>query len=268
MVNYNFELTWYNDEARQRVLSGLDGSAGAQRSAQSVPAAVPVGIRKIEYFSAELLRVHLALAKNRLAKSSVLGLLRGLGREELVLAEQLYDESVVTPGAQADTRFCGRLDRCCRPSGKLARVRVVFPRRDISWSTSRRSNTTRSLLDFLSQRDSVIRDLMRKRLPVLTPLAVMVADLQNSVKDLLGIAAGGVLRADQRDLDHDGAGFQEVLRHLWQACGRRYGLLFFPAARQRLHFQCARLCAGTEIGSAGKSARSGSCARTGSTSST
>jgi class 3 adenylate cyclase len=38
------------------------------------------------------------------------------------------------------------------------------------------------LLNFLARRDEVIRSLLRKRLPVLTDLAVMVADLQNSVK--------------------------------------------------------------------------------------
>jgi class 3 adenylate cyclase len=38
------------------------------------------------------------------------------------------------------------------------------------------------LLALLSRRDEVIRDLVRKRLPVLTHLAVLVADLQESVK--------------------------------------------------------------------------------------
>jgi class 3 adenylate cyclase len=42
--------------------------------------------------------------------------------------------------------------------------------------------THSSLLDFLSRRDVVIRNLLRKRLPVLTQLSVLVADLQNSVK--------------------------------------------------------------------------------------
>ena len=50
----------------------------------------------------------------------------------------------------------------------------------IVYIPSQQYNAT--LLEFLSQRDAVIRDLMRKRLPVLTPLAVLVADLQNSVK--------------------------------------------------------------------------------------
>jgi class 3 adenylate cyclase len=39
-----------------------------------------------------------------------------------------------------------------------------------------------SLLDFLMRRDEIIRTLLRKRLPVLTNVAVLVADLQNSVK--------------------------------------------------------------------------------------
>jgi class 3 adenylate cyclase len=38
------------------------------------------------------------------------------------------------------------------------------------------------LLEWLSQRDSVIRTLLSQRLPVLTPMVGMVADLQNSVR--------------------------------------------------------------------------------------
>ena len=38
------------------------------------------------------------------------------------------------------------------------------------------------LLALLARRDEVIRELIRKRLPVLTHVAVLVADLQDSVK--------------------------------------------------------------------------------------
>jgi class 3 adenylate cyclase len=41
---------------------------------------------------------------------------------------------------------------------------------------------TDGLLELLARRDEVIRDLIRKRLPVLTHVAVLVADLQDSVK--------------------------------------------------------------------------------------
>ena len=39
-----------------------------------------------------------------------------------------------------------------------------------------------TFLELLSRRDQLIRDLFRSRQPVFTPLCVMVADLQDSVK--------------------------------------------------------------------------------------
>lgn len=97
MVNYNFELTWYNDAARQRILSGLDSLPAHSEARNLFLLLSQSGTGQSSYFRSELLRVHLALAKNRLAKGSVLGLLHGLDREALALAEQLYDESTVTP---------------------------------------------------------------------------------------------------------------------------------------------------------------------------
>jgi len=44
------------------------------------------------------------------------------------------------------------------------------------------TNENDAMLELLSRRDEVIRTLLRRRLPVLTDLAVMVADLQSSVK--------------------------------------------------------------------------------------
>jgi adenylate cyclase len=181
MVNYNFELTWYNDAARKRVLCGLDGLPAHSEARnlflllfQSAPA-------KSSYSASELLRIHLTLAKNRLAKSSVLGLLRGLDRETLAVAERLYDESVVTPERKTILDFPIELTDVAGPAENW-RVFASFFREGIFVVYIPAQQYNETLLDFLSQRDTVIRDLMRKRLPVLTPLAVMVADLQNSVK--------------------------------------------------------------------------------------
>ena len=181
MVNYNFELTWYNDEARQRILSGLDGLPAHSEARNLFLLLLQSASEKSRYFSSELLRVHLALAKNRLAKSSVLGLLRGLDREALILAEQMYDESVVTLERKPILDFSVDLiDVAGHPENW--RVFASFFREGIFVVYIPAEQYNATLLDFLSQRDAVIRDLMRKRLPVLTPLAVMVADLQNSVK--------------------------------------------------------------------------------------
>jgi len=181
MVNYNFELTWYNDAARERILSGLDALPAHSEARNLFLLLFQSVSEKSGYFGAELLRIHLALARSRLAKGSVLGLLRGLDREALALAERLYDESVVTSERKTILDFPVELSNA---DGAVENWRVFasFFREGIFvvYIPAQQYNAT--LLDFLSQRDAVIRDLMRKRLPVLTPLAVMVADLQNSVK--------------------------------------------------------------------------------------
>jgi len=181
MVNYNFELTWYNDAARGRILSGLDTLPAHSEARNLFLLLFQAASEKSPYSGAELLRVHLALAKNRLAKSGVLGLLRGLDRDALVLAERLYDESVITSERKQILDFPVEL---FDDSGAAQNWRVFasFFREGIFVVYIPADQYNSTLLDFLSQRDAVIRDLMRKRLPVLTPLAVMVADLQNSVK--------------------------------------------------------------------------------------
>ena len=181
MVNYNFELTWYNAPAREQILSGLD-TLPAHSEARNLFLLLFQSVsEKSAYSGTELLRIHLALAKNRLAKSSVLGLLRGLDREALALAERLYDDSVITAERKPILDFPIELLDGAGPAQNW-RVFASFFREGIFvvYIPAEQYNST--LLDFLSQRDAVIRDLMRKRLPVLTPLAVMVADLQNSVK--------------------------------------------------------------------------------------
>ncbi len=181
MVNYNFELTWYNDAARQRILSGLDTLPAHSEARNLFLLLYQSGSGQSSYFRSELLRIHLALAKNRLAKSSVFGLLHGLDREAVALAERLYDESVITAERKPILDFLVELTGL---DGAVESWRVFasFFREGIFVVYIPAQQYNASLLDFLSQRDMVIRDLMRNRLPVLTQLAVLVADLQNSVK--------------------------------------------------------------------------------------
>ena len=181
MVNYNFELTWYNEPARKGMLSGLDTLPAHSEARNLFLLLYQSGSGESSYFRSELLRIHLTLAKSRLAKSSVLGLLHGLDREALARAERLYEESTVTPERKPLLDFSVELPGS---SGTTENWRVFasFFREGIFVVYIPAQHYNATLLDFLSHRDQVIRDLMRKRLPVLTPLAVLVADLQNSVK--------------------------------------------------------------------------------------
>jgi class 3 adenylate cyclase len=62
------------------------------------------------------------------------------------------------------------------------RVYAVYFREGILVVHEPDSDRADDLLRFLGRRDQVIQSLLSKRLPVMTPLAVLVADLQNSVR--------------------------------------------------------------------------------------
>lgn len=178
MVNYNFEVTWYNDVARQRLLGNfrtlppgsdarnvftmlLEGSAG----------------RAAEYRS-DLLRMHLSIAKDRLSKTSILGACRTLSSENTALLDALYNEADKFSG-QAIVELPLELSE---DDAQPWRAYAIHFREGILFVYIPGGPADSSLLDFLSRRDVVIRNLLRRRLPVLTQLAVLVADMQNSVK--------------------------------------------------------------------------------------
>jgi class 3 adenylate cyclase len=127
-----------------------------------------------------LLRFYLSLAKERVPKTTLMGVCQGASPERLGLLERLYGEST-----REDARpiLDAPLD-LEEGDGSVATYRsyAAFFREGVLIITTPVGLENDSLLEFLARRDEVIRSLLRRRLPVLTDLAVLVADLQNSVK--------------------------------------------------------------------------------------
>ncbi|MBI2314091.1 MAG: adenylate/guanylate cyclase domain-containing protein [Betaproteobacteria bacterium] len=177
MVNYNFELTWLNDEARNRLLGGIQ-ALPSNTEARNVFQLLMR--QKPGPECAGLLRFHLALAKQRLPKSGLVSLCKDLPLDRLRLLESLYGE--------AETAPAGPIIECpVRVAGPDGRSQPHYAyaslfREGILFVYVPADAAADSLLSLLSRRDEVIRHLIRKRLPVLTDLAVLVADLQDSVK--------------------------------------------------------------------------------------
>lgn len=179
MVNYNFEMTWYNESARKDIL-GFETPApdSASRS---------IFLLLLDALGAEdgarcgaLLRLHLAFAKARLSREGVLGLLRNVEPRQAELIAEMYEDTVsVTGQTVVEVPYSIHLE-----CGALVSWQAygIYFREGILIVHVPSGLADPGLLEFLSRRDIVIRNLLRKRLPVLTPLAVLVADLQNSVK--------------------------------------------------------------------------------------
>jgi len=178
MVNYNFEVVWFNPAAKEEILGGFDflPPNSENRNVLQLICKEPDAASK----NSELLRFHMALAKGRLSQQTFSRVCRDLPPDCTVLLESIYSAADPIPKrAIVDTTL--KVSRS-RGNTQTYQAYASFYREGILFVYAPADSDMDSLLGFLSRRDEVIRDLLRKRLPVLTPLAVMVADLQNSVK--------------------------------------------------------------------------------------
>lgn len=164
MLNYKLELAWYNDEARLSLLGSFD-----RLPADTKERAVMDFFAKGRYGKSQenldaLMHLHRQMGGVRL--SGPLG------------APSLGDtETATSPITQWPLNLISADGTAEHYSVYASRFRegilVIF--------ASERSGRS-GLLGMLERRDEVIRNLLKKRLPVLTDVAVMVADLQSSVR--------------------------------------------------------------------------------------
>jgi adenylate cyclase len=173
-------VAWYNDLARQRLLGNFKTLA-PRTEARNVFAMLLEGSRgRPAEYRADLIRMHLSIAKDRLSKANIMGACRELSGENASLMDTLYNDAEPFSG-QAIVELPLAL-RHQTEDAEIWRVYATYFREGILFVHVPGASATSGLLDFLSRRDVVIRNLLRRRLPVLTQLAVLVADLQNSVK--------------------------------------------------------------------------------------
>jgi class 3 adenylate cyclase len=128
----------------------------------------------------ETLRPHLAAAKKRLSKKSLSKIYAPLGGEMLSLIESLYQGARLIE-KEAIVHFPSTI-RDKDNKEIPCDMYVCFYREGVFFTYNPISKDDNYLLRFLSQRNQVIRELLRKRKPYLSHVAVMVADLQDSVR--------------------------------------------------------------------------------------
>jgi adenylate cyclase len=180
MVNYNFEIIWHNESARRSVLGGFERLPSASES-RNVFAFLQRGRACADCGPCEaLLRFHFSVAKRRSTKGGFFALCKDAPADQLGSLERLYQEAEPLP-QQAISQVIARAPDAqgqCAPHTVYA---AQF-REGILFAYVPGEPASDSLLTLLARRDEVIRDLVRKRLPVLTHVAVLVADLQDSVR--------------------------------------------------------------------------------------
>ena len=179
MVNHKFEVTWFNEQARLEI-PGLQAEMPPGTDDRSV---FRLLLNDEGYNasgnSAAMLRLNLALAKERMSLSAILQPLRGIAGSRVQLLETFYEQSEpVRPHVVVE------LPLALDVGGVLAdyAAYATYFREGILVVIAPRDEDSDELRTLLSRRDMVIRTLLSQRLPMLTDLVVLVADLQESVK--------------------------------------------------------------------------------------
>ncbi|MGQ0664182.1 MAG: adenylate/guanylate cyclase domain-containing protein [Pseudomonadota bacterium] len=180
LINNSFELTWWNGRAARELFgrpAGLDGEIEARNVFRLLLAA---GFLRGAQDWQDVLAFHLSIGKNRMAKAGLAKLSPYLSGPDARLLEGLYD--AVAP--HAVRQLVHKPVSLAAPGGAIIDyiVYAVPFREGILFAYLPAQERSESLLELLSRREHVIRDLLRKRMPFLTHLSALVADLQDSVK--------------------------------------------------------------------------------------
>ena len=178
MLNYNLELTWLNEPARQD-LFGFDAPPARSEQRNLLQLLSRSEARLTLADQRALSRLHLQVVSSRVTPEALKKIVMGADPELLPLLDDL---SSVRP-TKEQTITETEIVRHNRAGEAIPyRVFAVYFREGILVVHEPDTERADDLLHFLGRRDQVIHSLLSKRLPVMTPLAVLVADLQNSVR--------------------------------------------------------------------------------------
>ncbi|MCW8835608.1 MAG: adenylate/guanylate cyclase domain-containing protein [Rhodospirillales bacterium] len=181
LVNPKFQVEWCNDAA-QRDVFGVEAELSNDITERGVfPMLVGNGMVKTAAEGERLLMFHMSIAKNRMSSASLLAFGQPIDQADADLLAEMYHKVGALPNdgtvqeIEVDLAVNGEAPRPYR-------VHASFFREGIFFTYLPPQDNGDTLMDFLARRDLVIRDLLRHRSPYLTPVAVLVADLQDSVK--------------------------------------------------------------------------------------
>lgn len=177
MVNFEFQLIWLNALAQREFFpDNLIPERAIDRSI--VPTLLEWAAVLPPQEQASLFNAHLAPLKSRLPRQAFSQNLGHLADQQRQWLMNCYD---LCPDPENRIQHIVGLTHPDPEIGPCQVVALSF-REGVLIVYVPEKQDVNQLLNCVARRDSFIRSLLSQRLPVLTPLAVMVADLQNSVR--------------------------------------------------------------------------------------
>lgn len=180
MVNNNFELIWWNQAAASSFFNMPEDLPGELGSRNLLKLLFSTEIGSDADKLRDLITPHVAAAKKRLSQQSLIKIYSALEPVQLSLLKEIYEETEGV-GKEPMVHFPAMLQGA-NGNNEPFDLYACFYREGILFTYSPVVLDDDFLLEFLSKRNQVINELLKKRKPYLTDVAVMVADVQNSIR--------------------------------------------------------------------------------------
>lgn len=180
LVNNRLELIWWNDSAALELFGDPDEMPGELDMRGLFPVMLPSLAQALEpqQFD-EFVYLHIIAAKRRLNDEQLLSCVEGLSSDLRHKVEDILSD-VEEVGSGQVMHFGLEMPRA-EEGCYYSDLYVSYFREGILFTLDHADTDGSGVRALLAQRSSLIAQLMRNRKPHVTPLVVMVADLQNSV---------------------------------------------------------------------------------------
>ncbi|MGA3208320.1 MAG: adenylate/guanylate cyclase domain-containing protein [Syntrophales bacterium] len=181
LLNGNFEVEWLNQNAEENIFKQNIRSIKDVTQRNIFRLLSNMGLLKNDQSRNEFVDFHMSLVKSKQEKAILNNLYEGITEKEVSILEGIYDR-VDSP---AELSFNGSYVKIISPTGiKVAycAYRLFFREGVLLIFTPVKDGIMQGIIELLSNRASVVNDLIRQRLPTLVSFSVMVADLEESTR--------------------------------------------------------------------------------------
>ncbi|MDW7771838.1 MAG: adenylate/guanylate cyclase domain-containing protein [Desulfobulbaceae bacterium] len=180
LINRNFEVEWVNSQAEELVFSRNVRSLVDSENRNIFKLFLDKQAGVYGENMKELASLHLTVLQNVIGEEGIPDLYKGItGSESKLLLELYRTRKVYAPDMQYHLPFAVSSSREAR---KTYWVHTMTFREGTFFVYIPDDGINSELLGMLEQREKVINELLRRRMPSLVSLCVLIADLQDSVK--------------------------------------------------------------------------------------
>ncbi len=180
LVNNNLEITWINNEAEEQIFKSAVSSIDNLESRNIFKLFFNEKFRNHFRNWEEIIAFHMPFIKSNFPKNHIPNIYYGISQTEIGLLERIYDKTV----------YLSRKSIKNLPiefeiqDGLIEAYQAysIYFREGIFFVYIPEDRKIDEIIALLSQRERIINELLKQRMPSLVSLCVLVGDLQDSVK--------------------------------------------------------------------------------------